>query len=155
MPVWSADLIHVTPPPTARSPDVEDAAAGDGDSPPETAASQRTILVVDDDPDLLELMCFALEGEGYTVLCASSGGAALDLLQTGAQVSLILLDLMMPGMNGWHFFDGLSRLRGCEPPPVVVISAATHSASPPGAASFLRKPVDLGELVDVVARYSR
>lgn len=114
------------------------------------------ILLIEDDDLLREGLRQILEEDGCRVSAAPDGAAAMEVLREGKDPPcLILLDLMMPGMNGWHFFDGLSRLRGCEPPPVVVISAATHSASPPGAASFLRKPVDLGELVDVVARYSR
>jgi CheY-like chemotaxis protein len=148
-------MIHVTPPPASCSLGAVDAGAGHGNPPPEPAISRRTLLVVDDDPDILELMRFALEGEGYTVLCASSGHVALDLLRTGAQVSLILLDLMMPGMDGWRFVEELTQLQGSESPPIVVLSAASHRAIPPGVACFLRKPVDLRDLFGVAARYSR
>jgi CheY-like chemotaxis protein len=148
-------MLPFTLPFTSPVPGAANRVAEDGAPQPKPAISQRTILVVDDDPDILDLMSFALEGEGYTVLCASNGAAALELLRTGAQISLIMLDLMMPGMNGWSFLEELSRLPGREPPPVVVVSAAVHHTTPPGVARFLRKPVDLADLYEVASRYSR
>lgn len=115
--------------------------------------ARKTILVVDDDLDILDLMTFALEGEGYVVTTASSGYEALELLRGGAQCSLILLDLMMPGMNGWRFLEELAKLEGFQGPPICILSAATDAKIPPGVECFLRKPIDLSQLTAAIERH--
>ena len=62
---------------------------------------RATILLVDDDAEIRELLELLLTGEGYAVLQADSGEAALDLLGRGASVDLIILDVMMPGLSGY------------------------------------------------------
>ena len=61
--------------------------------------NNKTLLVVDDEEDILELVRFNLDREGYTVLCAETGEAALRSLKEHA-VDLLVLDLMLPGMDG-------------------------------------------------------
>jgi two-component system, chemotaxis family, chemotaxis protein CheY len=109
------------------------------------------ILVVDDDPDILEAVCDVLAGEGYRLARARNGHEALDQV-VAARPDLILLDLMMPVMDGLTFARAL-RARGLEPPvPVVVISAdgdPEHAAGV-GARAFLAKPFDLEALLAAV-----
>jgi CheY-like chemotaxis protein len=111
------------------------------------------ILIVEDDEDIREVLATLLAGEGYSVATAMEGRHALSLLAAGPTPSLILLDLMMPGMNGWDFLATLPSHPAFAAIPVVVLSATTNSP-PPGASEFLPKPVDLGRLLDVVKQYA-
>jgi CheY-like chemotaxis protein len=72
---------------------------------PEHVAS---VLVVDDDADIRDAICGVLEGEGYTTLTAENGQMALTLLEKGRRPCVVLLDLMMPVMNGWEFMKAIS-----------------------------------------------
>src|SRR5258706_13039410 len=65
----------------------------------------KTILVVDDDPDLVESLCIWLQQEGFTTQAAENGQEALEHLRRGPLPDLVLLDLMMPVMDGCDFYD--------------------------------------------------
>ncbi|HEY8212001.1 MAG TPA: response regulator [Myxococcaceae bacterium] len=109
------------------------------------------ILVVDDDPDILEALSEILEAEGYAVDRARHGQEALARIEQ-RRPDLILLDLMMPVMDGWEFSQAL-RQRGDSDIPVVVLSAdrqAGAKARVVGARGFLAKPFELNELLKVV-----
>jgi CheY-like chemotaxis protein len=115
------------------------------------------VLVVDDDHDILEILKLVLSDYGYSVRSASNGREALELLRGGPLPSLIILDLMMPEMNGWAFREQqLRESKEIARIPVVVLSADFRSlqkALPPGVKEALRKPVDLDTLLNVVARF--
>jgi CheY-like chemotaxis protein len=111
------------------------------------------VMVVDDDVDLLETLALILESNGYQVTTATSGEEALERLDPCERPSLILLDLMMPGMNGWRLRDKLLEHPEYASIPVVVLSGdhvALRNTPPPRAARQLRKPVDLHTLLAVV-----
>lgn len=113
------------------------------------------ILVVDDDADIRDTLRDALELEGYRVDVAANGRDAWESLRGDALPALILLDLMMPVMNGAEFLRLLradARLRGV---PVVVVTAFGQSAGGVVAESqgFLPKPLDLELLLRTVERY--
>jgi CheY-like chemotaxis protein len=112
------------------------------------------VLIVDDDPDLLDVTSFVIENEGMAVKTARNGEEALALLGTGRLPALVLLDLMMPVMNGWEFLAAVANDPVLRPIPVVVLTAAEH-AQVPGALEVLSKPMDLKELLRVVERYVR
>ena len=119
----------------------------------------KTILVVDDDREIRETLKDVLEEEGYDVAAAADGVEALAILRRdGARPpSLIVLDLMMPHMNGWQFCEAQRADPALSPIPVLVISAASSDT---GRASIegnprLRKPVELARLLEAVARYAR
>ena len=120
----------------------------------EKTEAPRTILVVEDEPDLLEVTRFALECEGFAVETARNGQEALELLRAGARPGLVLLDLMMPVMNGWELLDKIARTPSLQGIPIVVLTAAT-SADVHGAAAILRKPLELGSLIEIVEHYTR
>jgi class 3 adenylate cyclase/CheY-like chemotaxis protein len=110
---------------------------------------QPKILVVDDTPANVRLMIAALEPLGYRVLSAASGQQALDLVEREVP-DLILLDLMMPGMNGYEVCTRLRAEPATQFVPIVMVTASTDSdkvrAIELGADDFLTKPLDHAEL---------
>ena len=115
-------------------------------------ADRRLILVIDDELDLLEVTQFVLEGEGYRVETARNGKDALTFLHAGRRPWLVLLDLMMPVMNGWEFLSEIAKSPSLQSIPIVVLTAA-RSTRIPGTLEVLHKPVDLGLLVATVQRH--
>lgn len=116
----------------------------------------KHVLVVDDDPDICDVVQGILESFGYRVETARDGSEALKKLRGGGAPCLILLDLMMPGMNGFEFRDAQLRDPALAPIPVVVISGAGDVAAKAAALGVegLTKPVDLDVLLDKVRRYN-
>jgi CheY-like chemotaxis protein len=111
----------------------------------------KTVLVVDDEPVLRVLMREILQDEGYAVIDASDGQAMLELLQ-GVHPDLVLMDVMMPGVDGREAYQALRSRTDMPDLPVVMMSAAVQPAKlDPSIAAFLRKPFDLTELVELVA----
>ena len=110
------------------------------------------VLVVDDDQDILDAICDILEGEGYEVARARHGAEALERLRE-RRPDLILLDLMMPVMDGLAFADALRRAKIRPEIPIVVISADGNpqKAASIGARAFLAKPFDVDALLSHVA----
>ncbi|MEX1127152.1 MAG: response regulator [Vicinamibacterales bacterium] len=109
---------------------------------------------MEDNDDVREMMAVTLELEGHKVATAVNGRDALEKLHTGSTPSLILLDLMMPVMNGWEFRQALERDPVLRKVPVVVVSAATAElAHRTAAAAYLPKPLDMDELLDVVGDF--
>jgi DNA-binding response OmpR family regulator len=115
------------------------------------------IMIVDDDPDIRELMKIFLEADGYRVDLAADGSDALEQLHAGAHPALILLDLMMPGMDGEQFMKEIRGTRFAKIPIVVISghSAVRRKTREFEAASFLMKPVEFNELLKTVRRFVR
>ena len=108
----------------------------------------RLVLIVDDDPDILQTLALCLSTEGYRVLMASNGLEALELLKT-ERPAAILLDLMMPVMDGWQFVAELDT-RGMRGTPLLILSAdraVQGHAIKLKANGHLAKPFDLDELL--------
>ena len=116
--------------------------------------ASKLVLIVDDDLDLLEVTTFVIESEGMAVETARNGAEALALLANNRLPTLVLLDLMMPVMNGWEFLAAVAKNPLLQQLPVVVLTAAEHREVP-GAMEVLSKPMDLQELLRVVDRYVR
>jgi DNA-binding response OmpR family regulator len=114
----------------------------------------KTILVIDDDRDLLTLVAFILESEHYHVMMASDGREGLARVAE-QMPDLILLDMKMPVMNGWEFARELQATYEICPPIVVLTAAedARKRAMEVGAAAWIGKPFDLDALVAVVAKH--
>jgi len=116
--------------------------------------TSRFVLIVDDDPDLLDVTSFVLENEGMAVKTARNGEEALALLSAGRLPAVVLLDLMMPVMNGWEFLAAIANEPLFKGIPIVALTAAER-AEVPGAVEVLSKPTDLKQLIRVVERYVR
>ena len=115
--------------------------------------SGRHVLVVDDDADIRELLVAVLSDDGYETKSAWNGRVALDLLERGWRADVVVLDLMMPVMDGWTFADHIHKKDMNIP--IVVLSAATdvHAhATRIGAADVVAKPFDLDALLPCIAR---
>jgi DNA-binding response OmpR family regulator len=112
------------------------------------------VLVVEDDPDLADVMLLALREAGYPVRCAGNGREALDAAAKQLP-GLVLLDVLMPVMDGWQCAREL-RARYGRTLPIVVVTAAEHIRSRGhelGADDVLPKPFDIDEFLRTVAHY--
>lgn len=118
-------------------------------------ASLGCVLVIEDDHDVRVAVRQALEDEGYRVQSATDGRRALELLeQTAPLPDLILLDLMMPGMDGWDFATRLRSSPRLRSIPVVIMSAFDE-LPPPGVVAFLQKPLKFEALMELVEQHCR
>ena len=115
------------------------------------APLRPTVLVVDDDDSIRQVVVAALQDEGYAVLEAPHGAAALDRI-TRHRVDLILLDMRMPVMNGWEFARAYGQSPGPHAP-IITMTAATDAGrwgAEIGADTILGKPFDIDELLRAV-----
>ena len=116
-------------------------------------AAPRTLLLVEDDPEIRDSIAEVLREAGRTVVCASDGLDALAKLDVVERPCLILLDLMMPRMDGIEFLRQLGKHPRSKDFPVLVLSAhATVQQAEvyPGVLGTLRKPFDIGQLLSWV-----
>ena len=114
------------------------------------------VLIVEDDEDLREMMAQLLTLEGFQAAAVSNGREALDYLYTAGTPDVILLDLMMPVMDGWEF----RRRQQADPAlarvPVIVLSALDRARTANvDAAAFLKKPLDFDRLLELVRAHCR
>jgi len=116
----------------------------------------KSIVVIDDDPGIREMLSLVLELEGYTVFTASQGQDGLEKLKTVPLPCLILLDLMMPVMNGWEFLEELRKSRLESMTSVIVLTAFLDQTKtrPVIAQALLQKPIDLTVLLSLIQQYS-
>lgn len=116
--------------------------------------ASEAILLVDDDDDLRETLTMLLERRGYCVVGASNGREALDLLASELSPCIILLDLMMPVMDGYEFLAQQKQNARIAGIPVVVITAGTAIRPDElDAMEVLKKPVDLPRLLDTLHQW--
>jgi len=111
------------------------------------------ILIVEDDADIRESLAMLLDGEGYRVFSAANGRAGLDLLPKMPRPCVILLDLMMPVMDGWQFAHALETFDGYADVPVVLVTAYSNETRGIRHAGIIKKPVDVDALLACVARH--
>jgi CheY-like chemotaxis protein len=122
-----------------------------------SGSPRKNVLVVEDDPFAREALAVILGGEGYTVVTVGDGQEALSYLRRTVPPDLILLDLWLPGMDGWEFCRHRQREPGLAGIPLVVVSADDRlpagEAASLGIAGQLQKPIVLGELLETIVRY--
>jgi CheY-like chemotaxis protein len=114
--------------------------------------TRPTILVVDDEPAIAEMLQDLLEYEGYQVITAGDGREGLVCVAT-VRLQLVLSDVMMPGLDGRAFCRALQADPDTRSIPVVLMSAAAAPEALDGCryAAFVRKPFDLTALVDLIS----
>jgi CheY-like chemotaxis protein len=117
-----------------------------------TPTERRDVLIVDDDPDIRDAVGECLRYEGYDVHSAADGRDALDRLEYGLRPAVILLDLMMPVLNGFDVLEALKSRPEWKSIPVVIVSAnrGYEAEDLSGAVSILRKPVNVDRLLAAV-----
>ena len=112
------------------------------------------ILVVDDDDDIRDLLTDLLESQGYTVQRAVDGVEALQCLRSDPHAfGLVLVDVMMPGMNGWQFLSAYRQDLALAHIRIIMLSAGAVVAGDAVAddVPFVKKPFDVERLLDLVA----
>lgn len=119
----------------------------------ETMTCAALVLVVEDDDDVRESLRDVIVDHGYKVVPAANGAEALALLRSSTRPCLILLDLVMPVMDGWQFLDHVRADAAIADIPVVVASAHAGSHAPPGIQGLLPKPIAIDHLLDTVERH--
>jgi CheY-like chemotaxis protein len=113
-----------------------------------------TVLVVDDEPQVVWVLRFSLEAEGYTTFTANNGLRALEEIAEH-HPKLMLLDIMMPTMDGWAVLEEMMKLPVEERPRVVVVSALSSlrdraKAAELGADAYVPKPFNVDDLIEVL-----
>jgi len=118
----------------------------------------KNILVVDDSGTNLFLLQRLLEDEGYQVIALDNAREALDYLIRKNDIQLILLDIMMPGIDGFEFMEKLSAESSLKKIPVVMVTAKNDRASQKkalsmGAVGYMTKPLDLNKLRNLIREH--
>src|SRR5579859_6563754 len=113
----------------------------------------QSILIIEDDESIRETLKIFLEFEGYRVFTAGNGREGYDLLPKIDRCCLVLVDLMMPVMDGWQFIEAAGSNRMLARTPIVVVTAFAERARGIRARAVLRKPVDLDYLLKMVREY--
>ena len=113
---------------------------------------QTRLTVIDDDADLRKAMCWMLRLDGFDVSDFGDARAAINQIEAGLPVDVILLDLMMPDMNGWEFCKYRASSPALQNVPVIVVTARRSVEPPDGVSEILLKPFDPQALNDAIAR---
>jgi CheY-like chemotaxis protein len=121
-------------------------------------AEKRRVLVVDDDGDFRESLSEALEIAGYAATGVANGAEAMATLQSGVHIDLILLDLLMPVMNGWQFCKAKQDEPAFAAIPVIAMSAAV-SKDPKSpyyldVEDHLAKPIEIEQLLTIMRSHA-
>jgi CheY-like chemotaxis protein len=120
---------------------------------------EKTILVIDDSEVAVEIITDDLTDAGFSVLSAGSGQEAEEILQTGYKIDLILLDVMLPGMNGDEFCKKIKSNPEAKNIPIILVSTKEESelkemVARAGADGYLRKAfVTSGKLATVIEKF--
>ena len=113
----------------------------------------RLIMVIEDEFTIRDTLRLALEDDGYGVITAQNGKEALTKL-SAVKPHLILLDMIMPIMDGREFLDRVAEDLSLTPIPVLIVSGTADVRDVHGSVGFMRKPPDLDTLLALVAKYT-
>lgn len=114
-----------------------------------------SILIIEDDEAIRTSLSDVLTSEGYKINEASNGKAAFEVLEGSSNPSLLLLDLMMPAMNGYEFSASIKKMPKYSSHPIIIMSASRDGeqyAKQEGY-PFLKKPLDVEDLLNLVAKF--
>ena len=142
----------------APSPEKPEAQRNDeGKHAPEGGLAGRTVLVVDDDIRNVFALTSALEAHGLRVIHAESGKEAIELLKSANGVDAVLMDVMMPGLDGHDTIRIARQIESCQDLPIVAVTAKAmvgdrEKCLEAGATDYVAKPVDIDELVEMLER---
>jgi CheY-like chemotaxis protein len=126
-------------------------------SKPWSGSAGATVLVIEDDDAARIGLAAMLYPQGYHVAVARSGQAALELLDRDLHPSVILLDMIIPGLDGWQFLARLQKNKNLSSIPVVIMTglgiACSEWALSLGAVDLVRKPIEIDSLLEIVRRH--
>lgn len=114
---------------------------------------EKNILVVDDDEGIREILQMAFATEGYNVTTAANGLEAIEILTQSPQFGLILLDLMMPKMNGWEFVEAFQKNNYPQIPIILMTAYSDRVKNIDLVKEVIPKPMDFGALLRIVDTY--
>jgi CheY-like chemotaxis protein len=112
----------------------------------------KSILIVEDDRSIRDMMKSVLELEGYSVIAAENGKQGIEALESSVPPNVILLDMMMPVMSGWDFLDFIRANAQMSKIPVVIVSAYSEIAKSVKPQVFVPKPIHLRNLLDAIEK---
>lgn len=116
--------------------------------------NSRTVLIVEDEESIRQVLQMMLELENFHVLVAANGREAItQLAESATAPDLILLDLMMPVMNGWEFVDAIRKDGKFSSIPIIVVTAFRDKAETIKADDIIFKPIDFDVLVQTIQKY--
>jgi DNA-binding response OmpR family regulator len=118
--------------------------------------TSKPILIVDDDLAILDMIADLLTYEGYNVVTATKGSAALERIMS-ERPALVLLDLMMPEISGWQIVAALKASSRTRSIPIILLSARrdlAETAMELGVTAYLEKPFELDELLTAIQRHA-
>jgi two-component system response regulator CpxR len=116
-------------------------------------SARRGILIIEDDEGIRETLKVMLDFEGYPVFTAANGKEALDVLHKIPSPGLILLDLMMPVMNGWEFVEAFKQEASWRGIPIVILTAFADKGQMLDQLRILKKPVEIDTLLGTVQEF--
>jgi len=116
-------------------------------------APKKTILIIEDEPAICDMLSRVLQLEGYATLVAHNGQEALDVLKTIPKPDLILLDNMMPVMSGSEFLRTIKDDHVIATIPVAMVSAFDQPENVSDAKTFIKKPIDFDALLKFVKEW--
>ena len=143
----------------ATPPDTHDASGASAAAEPEGSARESgclRVLVVDDAPDVTELLALLMSHAGYEVAMAFSAAEAFDAARAG-HFDAVISDIGMPGMNGYQLAEALRALPAYARTPLIAVTGFTHledreRARRAGFDDFLQKPINPSDLLDAVRK---
>ncbi|HEY5422571.1 MAG TPA: HAMP domain-containing protein, partial [Ilumatobacteraceae bacterium] len=129
-----------------------------GSLPPDPVLEGRRVLIVDDDPRNLFAISSVLESQGMEVLIAENGQDGIDVLTREPAIELVLMDIMMPGMDGYSTMEVIRRQEAFVDLPIIAVTAKAmvgdrEKAISAGASDYVTKPVEIDMLLEVMHRW--
>lgn len=113
---------------------------------------KKRVLIVEDEKAIRDMMIAILEVEGYSVVAAANGKQGIEAIQSGTPPHVVLLDMMMPVMNGWDFLDFARTNARTAKIPVVVVSAYAEIAKSVSPQGVVPKPIQLKTLLAAIEK---
>lgn len=119
---------------------------------------KQQILVVDDDTKNIFALCAVLRSRGFTCISSQSAQEGIDQLSSNKNIGIVLMDMMMPDMDGYEAISKIKTMKTCSSIPIIAVTAQAmpgdrEKCLGAGATGYLAKPVDIDQLVELVQQH--